>query len=256
MTTTTRVRLYALEAWYELVKVWRMPGYTIPALTFPLAFYLVFGVLLGKTGAGRGWSGLASYLVATYGACGVMGAALQSFGVGVSLERGQGWLQLKRAAPMPQGAYFAAKLGMVLVFGLIIVGGLAVLATTAGGVRFDLGLWARLGVVLALGMLPFAALGLLLGVSCGPNAIGPVVNLVFMGGSMASGLWIPTEALPATWRSLAAVLPPYHYGRLALAAIGVDSPMPIALHVAVLAGFTVAMLAAAWLVFLRSEDRA
>ena len=35
-------------------------------------------------------NGLATYLVATYGACGVMGAAFHSFGVNVALERGAG----------------------------------------------------------------------------------------------------------------------------------------------------------------------
>ncbi len=254
MTRSSTLRLYALEAWYEVVKVWRTPGYTIPAITFPLAFYLLFGIVM-RPGGRPSLSGLAVYLVATYGACGLMGAALQSFGVGLAIERGQGWLQVKRAAPMPLGAYFAAKLAMVLAFGVAIVGGLALLAIVGGGVRLDAWSWARLGVALVAGMVPFAALGLLLGVVCGPNAVGPVVNLVFMAGSAASGLWMPIEALPGWWQRAAVVLPPYHYGRVALSAIGIDGPHPAWLHVAVLAGVTVVTLAAAWALFRRSEER-
>lgn len=255
MTVTPRLRTFALESLYEFVKVWRMPGYTIPALAFPLVFYVVFGVALRPQGSGHQWPGLAVYLVATYGACGVMGAALQSFGTGVALERGQGWLLVKRASPMPLSAYFVAKLAMVLAFGAVIVTGLALLATLAGGVRLDAWSWMRLATALTLGMLPFAAFGLLLGVVCSPNAIAPVVNLVFMGGSVASGLWIPVEALPRWWQQAAAALPPYHYGRLALAAVGIDGPLPVGAHVGVLAAFMAVALAAAWAVFRRSEER-
>lgn len=254
MTNRDRVRLFALEARYEIVKVWRTPGYTIPALTFPLAFYLLFGVALRPSGGAR-WMDLAGYLVATYGACGVMGAALQSFGVGLAIERGQGWLLVKRASPMPLGAYFVAKLAMVIAFGTAIILGLALLATLAGDVRFGVATWLRLGATLTLGMVPFAALGLLLGVACGPNAIGPVVNLVFMAGSAASGLWMPVEALPSWWQRGAVLLPPYHYGRLALAAIGIDSPYALGLHVLSLAAFTVIVLGAAWFFLHRAEER-
>ena len=134
MTRSSMLRLYALEPGYEAVKVWRTPGYTIPAITFPLAFYLLFAILI-RPGGRSSLSGLAVYLVATYGACGLMGAALQSFGVGLAIERGPGWLQVKRAAPMPLAAYFTAKLAMVLAFGVAIVGGLALLAIVGGGVR-------------------------------------------------------------------------------------------------------------------------
>jgi ABC-2 type transport system permease protein len=254
MTRPSPLRLYALEAWYELVKVWRMPGYTIPALAFPLGFYALFAIALAPRSSGS-LLALPAYLVATYGACGLMGAALQSFGVGLAIERGQGWLQVKRAAPMPLAAYFAGKLAMVLAFGVAIVGGLGLLAIAGGGVRLDAWTWARLGLTLVAGMVPFAALGLLLGVACGPNAVGPVVNLVFMAGSAASGLWMPIEALPAWWQRAAVVLPPYHYGRVALAAIGIDGPHPAGLHVAVLAGFTVVTLALAWALFSRSDER-
>lgn len=255
MTRSSRLRLYALEAWYEILKVWRMPGYTIPALAFPLGFYGLFAIALASRGT-PSLIALPAYLVATYGACGLMGAALQSFGVGLAIERGQGWLQVKRAAPMPLTAYIVAKLAMVLAFGAIIVAGLAVMGVLAAGVRLDGWAWLRLSLALGLGMLPFAALGLVLGVACGPNAVGPVANLLFMAGSAASGLWIPFEALPPWWQHAAAALPPYHYGRLGLAAIGIGSPYPVAVHVAALGGFTVLALLAAWWLFQRAEERA
>ena len=103
-------RAYALEAKYEFLKVLRMPGYAIPSIAFPAMFYLLFGVMFGRGTVGG--LTMATYLIATYGAFGVIGAALFGFGVGVAIERGQGWMMLKRASPMPPMAFFAAKLAM------------------------------------------------------------------------------------------------------------------------------------------------
>jgi ABC-2 type transport system permease protein len=143
----------------------------------------------------------------------------------------------------------------VLAFGVVIVGGLAVVGVTLGGVRLDASAWIRLALALAFGMVPFAALGLLLGVACRPDAVSPVVNQVFMVSSAASGLWIPIEALPRAWQQAAVLLPPYHYGRLSLAAIGIDSPFPAGVHAAALGGFAVLALLGAWWLFRRAAHR-
>jgi len=82
---------YALEARYELVKLRRLPAYAIPTIAFPVMFYVLFGIAMSGTQvtSGRNVSG---YLLATYGAFGVIGAGLFAFGVGVAVERAQGWL--------------------------------------------------------------------------------------------------------------------------------------------------------------------
>ena len=94
-TTWSPARTYALEAKYEFLKVLRMPGYAIPSIAFPAMFYLLFGVIFGRQNVGA--VSMSTYLIATYGAFGVIGASLFGFGVGVAIERGQGWLLLKRA---------------------------------------------------------------------------------------------------------------------------------------------------------------
>ena len=48
-----------------------------------------------------------------------------SFGVSLAMERGQGWLQVKRASPMPIAAYFFAKLFIAVVFSTVIIAGAA-----------------------------------------------------------------------------------------------------------------------------------
>ena len=93
-------------------------------------FYLLFGVMFGRGTVGG--VSMATYLIATYGAFGVIGAALFGFGVGVAIERGQGWMLLKRASPMPPMAFFAAKLAMCTIFAAAVFFVLAALGVTFG----------------------------------------------------------------------------------------------------------------------------
>ena len=40
-------RVYRTEAKYEFLKTLRQPAYVVPTLTFPLIFYVMFGVVFG-----------------------------------------------------------------------------------------------------------------------------------------------------------------------------------------------------------------
>jgi len=251
-TDRNLLRIYTLEAKYEFLKQLRLPAYVIPTLTFPLFFYVLFGLVLNR---GGGPGGMARYLLATYGAFGVLAATLFGFGIQVAVERGQGWMLWKRASPMPPLAYFAAKTVMSLLFCLILVCALFLLGATAGGVRLPAGTWLALGGTLLLGALPFCACGLAIGSFAGPNSAPAVVNLIYLPASFFSGLWVPIRFLPSWIRALARFLPTYHYGQLALRTIGAGNGEPVALSLAVLAGFTVLCLAAARIGFRRDEGK-
>ena len=141
------LKLVLTETRFEFLKLLRLPMYSVATLAFPLMFYLLFGTFYGNLEA-QGVQ-VSRYMVATFGAAGVLSAALFSFGVGVASERGQGWMRLKRVSPMPPIAYFLAKIGMALLFGLMVV----VIITAAGmitqGVRIGLVDWlSLLGVLL------------------------------------------------------------------------------------------------------------
>ena len=100
---------FAAEARSELVRYLREPAFLLPIMLFPAAFYLMFGILLGRHDAG---GGAARYLLASYSTFGVMAPGLFGFGVSLALERDNGLLTLKRALPMPPGAYLLGKLLM------------------------------------------------------------------------------------------------------------------------------------------------
>lgn len=245
-------RAYVLEAKYELLKLARMPAYALPTLAAPLMFYLFFGVAFGAQNDG----GLrqATYLLATYGAFGVIGASLFAFGVGVAVERGQGWLLLKRASPMPALAYFFAKIAASAAFALCIVLGLFALGAAFGGVRLPPATWLSLASVLVLGVPPFCALGLAIGSLARPNSAPAIVNMLYLPMSFLSGLWIPLAFLPPALRQFAPALPPYHLGQLALSVIGAGGGTWW-VHVLALAGFTSAGIGLAALGFRRDEGR-
>jgi ABC-2 type transport system permease protein len=247
------MNVYALEAKYEFLKLWRMPAYAVPTIAFPVMFYMLFGLTFGG-GRLTGGTTMATYLVATYGSFGVIGAALFGFGVGVAVERGQGWLTLKRATPMPPFAYFFAKLVMATIFAAIIIALLATLGVAFGGVRLPPSAWIQLVATLILGAIPFGAIGLAMGCTLGPNAAPPVVNMVFLPTAFLSGLAIPIEVLPSFIKAIAQVLPPYHLGQLALHAIGASAGAPAWTHILVLCGFTAVGLGVAKWGYRRDED--
>ena len=246
-------RVTFAETRSELTKLARLPGYVIPTLAFPLAFYAAFGLAFGGT-RGFGATTVATYMLATYGAFGVVGCALFGFGVSVAVERGQGWLLLKRASPMPPAAYILAKIFTSMTFAAVVVLLLCVAGAAFGGVRLAPATWLLLLVSLVLGAVPFCALGLAIGSIAGPNSAPALVNLVYLPMSFASGLWIPIEQLPPAIAHVAPFLPTYHLGQMALGALGYGHGS-VTTHVLALLAWAVAGAALAAYGLRRDEGK-
>ena len=100
---------------------------------------------------------------------------------------------------------------------------------------------ATLLLVDALGVLPFCALGLLVGTLLKGQGAPGLLNMVYLPMSFLSGLWFPLDAMPGFLQQLAPLWPSYHLNALALSAVGFDNG-PRLPHVLVLAGFTTAFL--------------
>ena len=211
-------RIYVTEARHEFLKLMRIPIFAVSTIALPVMFYLLFGIAFA--GGQAGGVGVTTYMLATYGTFGVIGAALFGFGVSVAVERGQGWMRLKRVSPMPPQAYFVAKVVMSTTVSALILGTLFLLGATLGGVRMPAAQWVSLGLVLLLGALPFSAMGLAFGYLVGPNSAPAMLNLIYLPMAFASGLWIPIHQLPDFVQAIAPALPPYHFAQLALGTVG------------------------------------
>lgn len=248
------IRIYLLEIKYEFLKVLRTPAYAIPTITFPTIFYIFFGVVFGRQQAHAGVT-LAKYYLATYGTFGVMAASLFGFAVTVAMERGYGWLEVKRTSPMPIAAYFVSKMAMAVIFSAIVVTLLCILGYTMGGVRMPAGEAAAMFGILMAGALTFSALGLAIGYFAGPTSAAAIVNLVFMPMSFLSGLWVPIFVLPKFIQKFALSLPSFHLSQLALGSIHALGDGKTAQHVIGLAIATIVFLAAAYFGYRRDEGK-
>lgn len=202
----------------EWTKTWRQPAFVLPALLFPVMFYLLFAVLLARPSSG-GYDGR-SWLLASYGAFGVIGPGLFAFGMGMSLERDQGYLKWRLVLPSPLLNYFLSKMLVALGFALIIVLLLLGCARVAAGYRPETAQVAALLLVLGLGSLPFAAIGLAFGSWLRSNVAPGILNGVYLPSAALSGLWFPLFMLPQFIQYLAWLLPPFHLGQLAQSALG------------------------------------
>jgi ABC-2 type transport system permease protein len=236
--------VYVLEAKYEFLRVLRTPAFAAPTLLFPPLFYLLFGLLLN-----HGNAGAAQYLFASYSVFGVMAPALFGFGVGLAMERERGWLALKRVMPMPPGAYLLAKMAMAMLFALIIYVVLGLMAFFLGGVRLQIGQWLLLGVIAALGAIPFSAIGMMIGSKANASASPAFVNLIYLPMAFLSGLWMPLTMLPSFFTQIAPLWPSYHLAQLAQMTIGTQPWADVGAHLVWLVGFTAVCFAIArrWL---------
>ncbi len=231
---------YLAEARSECLRYLRAPGFMLPILLFPGLFYLVFGVLMGKSEG----ADAARYLLASYGVFGVMSPGLFGFGVSLAIERDGGLLTLKRALPMPPGAYLLGKMLMAMAAAAVVV--LMLLAMAMGIARVAL-TPVQAAALLAtgvLGVLPFCALGMLVGTLFKGQGAPGMLQLVYLPMSFLSGLWFPLSMLPKLLQQFAPLWPSYHLDRVALVAVGIVRE-PVLPHVLVLAGFGAAFFALA-----------
>jgi len=244
--------LYVKEAKYEFIKYLRLPIYSLSTVLFPVMFYILFGLVMNRQGTVNSVS-VSMYLLATYGTFGTMGASLFANGAGVAAERGLGWMQVKRASPMPPFANFLAKFFVSMIFSSIIELALLGLGIAFGGVHIAPGAAAKLVATLVVGSIPFSALGLAIGFFAGPNSAPAIVNMIYLPISFLSGLWVPVDMLPKFLQHVATGLPPYHLSQLALNIIGVGRGGSFWFHWEFLLGFMLISLGVARIGFQRDE---
>jgi ABC-2 type transport system permease protein len=206
-------------------------------MLFPAAFYLMFGVVVGP----RNGADAPRFLLAAYSTFGVMAPGLFGFGVSLALERDGGLLTLKRALPMPPAAYLLGKMAMAVMAAGGVVVLLQLLATFLAHVSLSWQQSLALQLTGMFGVLPFCALGFLIGTLIKGQGAPGMINLIYLPMSFLSGLWFPLSMMPAPMCALAPIWPSYHLNLLAQSAIGFDVG-PRWPHVLVLLAMTAGFL--------------
>jgi len=228
---------YLAETRSECLRYMRNPGFMLPITLFPTVFYLLFGIVMNKA-AGMD---VARYLLVSYGVFGVMSPGLFGFGVSLALERDGGLLTYKRALPMPPGAYLLGKMLMAMLAAAMVILLLLAMGIGMGHVTITARQAGLLLLVGVLGVLPFCALGMLVGTLIKGQGAPGVLNLIYLPMSLLSGLWVPMNELPKALQQIAPVWPSYHLHEVGLVALDMDHGHVME-HVAILIGFTVVFL--------------
>ncbi|HEV2592460.1 MAG TPA: ABC transporter permease [Gaiellaceae bacterium] len=216
---------------YELLRVLRSRRFFFLALGFPvLLYYLIaapnrHGRIEGATGLS-----LRLYYMVGLAAFGTMNAML-STGARISAERATGWNRQLRITPLSTRAYFRAKVVVGYLMCLLSLATLYIAGATLG-VSLPAGNWARMTLFILIGLIPFAAMGILIGHLLTQDAVGPA-----LGGSTAlfaflGGTWFPITN--GTLKDIAELLPSYWLVQAAHIGVGGSAwPMKAWLVIAV-----------------------
>lgn len=217
-----------VESRMEFMRLLRAPAFSVPIISFPVMFYVLFALVMGPPNSS---GGVARHLLASFTTFGVMAPGLFGLGVSLAIERERGLLELKRALPIPAGVYLGAKLVMASLFAAIVSVVLMTLAATAGHVVMEALQWCKLFILALLGVVPFCSLGLLIGTLVKGQAAAAVVNLVYLPMSFLSGMMIPLQVMPHALTRLAPIWPSYHLQQIALHVVGDPQSGSYGLHV-------------------------
>lgn len=192
---------------YELLRTFRNRRFFFFSIGFPLLFFFVIAGPQ-KDVHSLGGSGIAAPLYYMVGltAFGTMNAVLSS-GARIAVERGAGWNRQLRLTPLSARAYFRSK----VLTGYLMAGSTIVVIYASGislGVSLPLSRWVSMTALILVGLIPFAAMGVLFGHILTADSIGPA-----MGGSSAlfaflGGTWFPITG-SGVLHDIAQLLPSY-----------------------------------------------
>ncbi|HWD06900.1 MAG TPA: ABC transporter permease [Amycolatopsis sp.] len=195
----------------EILRIVRSPQFALFTIAVPLGMFLLFGGLFGDYVGPDGVRASTTTMI-NMGAYGAMSGALFT-GTRVATERTDGWQRQLRLTPMRAPDYLFVKLASAMAMALPVL----VVVFVAGALRgVDLtgGQWVLSAVAVWLAALPFAVLGLLLGLFGKGDTVGATTGALMLPLGVFGGLWMPLSIMPAWMTSVAHFVPTYWLGRV------------------------------------------
>ena len=231
----------------EVVRPFRNRDALIWRLGLPPALYVFFRAVFPSNGTSEGLASDTTALV-IFAVFGTLASGLYATAPALAQERATGWLRQLRAMPLPAAATVAGKVAAAMAFALPSIVLVMLAAAATQGVNLGLERWVELTLLLWLATAPFAALGVLIGLTIADPegaqsaASASMVVLWVLGGMLTS----PSD-LPGALETLAHPLPSNAAAEPGWAAARGDA-IP-ALAIAVLVAWTAglgALAALAW----------
>jgi ABC-2 type transport system permease protein len=193
---------------FEVARSFRNWRFFAFSLAFPLVIYLLT-VSANKDAADFAGTGLsiALYFMVGMVSWGTMTAAIAG-GARIAAERSVGWVRQLRITPLRVPTYFGAKVfSGYAVAALTIV--LLYAAGVAMGVRMPWDSWVRMTVLILVGLVPFAAMGVWLGHVLTVDSMGPVLGGTSAFFALLGGAWGPIAGTSGFLHQLVQLLPSY-----------------------------------------------
>ena len=175
---------------YELLRTFRERRLFIFAFGFPLILYYVIAApnrnVHNIQGLGISFplyymTGLASF--------GTM-MAMMSAGFRIAGERQAGWTRQLRITPLSTRSYMRAKILTAYAMAAVSLGLLYIAGATLG-VSLPALTWLKMTGLIAIALLPFAALGIALGHLLTVDSTGPATGGIVSLLAIVSGTWFP-----------------------------------------------------------------
>ncbi len=234
---------YTAETVCEFKRQLRNVGLALPILLLPVALYALFAVAIAGEAIAKD-AGLGIYLFAGFAVMAVTMPALFGIGATLAMEREMGLMRLKRAQPAPAGSWLVAKIACGIGFGILAYAPMLVVALASG--KLALGPLQVIGMSAALlsGIIPFSAMGLMIGTLVSGTAAPGYANLIYLPGCYLSGMFFP---LPKSMYWQTPIWPQFHLDQLAMHAAGATKFQfePVLIAVVSLVGYTVLFSAVA-----------
>jgi ABC-2 type transport system permease protein len=237
---------------FELVRTLRDSRFVFFLIAMPGVLYLLYSGF-GPTAAQDGLAAPAARMVAlaTYAA---MGSALYCIGPALAAERASGWIRQLRVTPLPGGSWLVAKALQSAVMTLPGVLVVIMLGLVQKGVQASPGHLGLAVVVLVVGALPFALIGLVIGQALDGQAANSATLLFLIATSFVGGIFVPTDGLPGLARGIGNLFPSAHLVALARDALA-GAGLPVT-DIAVLGAWAVGAAAAALALGRRDQPAA
>jgi ABC-2 type transport system permease protein len=189
----------------EVRRIYRSPRFLILTVGFPVVYFVVF---TGIFATGPDAAAATAVLMVNMAAFGAISASI-STGGRVAVERSIGWNRRLRLTPLPAWGYVATKAAVAMLVALPAILLVFAVAGLAKGVDLDPLTWVRVFLAAWFGVLPFAAIGLLLGLVATPDSAQGMSTVTMLVFSLLGGVLIPAEVLPSGMVAVAHLLPSY-----------------------------------------------
>jgi ABC-2 type transport system permease protein len=200
------VRLVLIHTRASVIELVRYPAFSVPTLTFPALFFLLF--VSPRNDADP------TLLLASFAGFAVLAIAFFQFGVGIAAERESPWERFVRTLPLRARTRFAARAIAACVFGVASAGLVVAVALATTGATLSAGRWVGLACALAVGGVPFAFLGIALGYWASPRGALPLANILYLVLAFSGGLWTTPQRLPASIASASSLVPTRQFGNV------------------------------------------